>query len=266
MRVTFLGTGTSHGVPSIDCMLDGRARCRKGVCEAAENDPRHRRTRCSIHVDLGAHALLCDASLDFREQVLRERVTRIDALLLTHRHMDHMGGIPDLRSFTRNPLPFYASEETVAEACRAFGYAFDPQAYVGGGITRLESHVVRGPFELFGQTLTPVAVEHGVLTGCLGFRIGPLAYIPDMKRMADSEKQKLTGLECLVLNCLRDERPHPTHMIVEESVALARELAPRRCLFVHMCHDIHYQQDRHLLDNGMEFAYDGLKIEVGTDT
>jgi phosphoribosyl 1,2-cyclic phosphate phosphodiesterase len=262
MQVTFLGTGTSHGVPSIDCVLAGHARCRKGVCQAAAHDPKHNRTRCSLHVDLGDHAILCDASLDFRAQVLRERVSRIDALLLTHRHMDHMGGIPDLRSFTAEPLPLYASEETVNEARQAFGYAFDPGAYVGGGITRLEPHVVNAPFELCGQTVTPVAVEHGVLKGCLGFRIGPLAYIPDMKRMAESEKDKLRGLKCLVLNCLRDERLHATHMIVEESLALARELAPKRCLFVHMCHDIHYIEDKRLLDPWMDFAFDGMRITL----
>jgi phosphoribosyl 1,2-cyclic phosphate phosphodiesterase len=262
MRVTFLGTGTSHGVPSIDCMLSGHANCRKGVCRASASDPHHARTRCSIHVDFGDHAVLCDCSLDFRAQVLRERVQRIDALLLTHRHMDHMGGIPDLRSFTPQALPLYASEETIHEAQQAFAYVFAPDTFVGGGITRLSPHAVRAPFALFGRQVTPVSVEHGVLQGCFGYRIGPLAYIPDMKRMAPEEAEKLHGLDCLILNCLRDERPHATHMILEESIAFARVLAPRRCFFVHMSHDIHYELDQPRLDSWMRFAYDGLVIDI----
>ncbi|MBD3244194.1 MAG: MBL fold metallo-hydrolase, partial [Chitinivibrionales bacterium] len=165
-------------------------------------------------------------------------------------------------SYTPEPLPLYGSRETIDVLHEAYGYAFDPNTFVGGGIPRLESHVVNEPFKLFGTTVTPVRVEHGVLGGCYGYRIGDLAYVPDMKRMESSEKAKLAGLQCLVLNCLRDERPHATHMILEESLALARELRPKRCYFVHMCHDIHYQRDARRLDEWMQFAYDGLRVEV----
>ncbi len=262
MKLTFLGTGTSHGVPSIDCMLDNHARCRKGVCETSHHDPRHARTRCSLYVEHEGRGILLDVSQDFRAQALRERIARIDAVVLSHRHMDHIGGIPDIRSYTRELVPVFASGETMEVVKDAFGYAFDPTTYVGGGIPRLEEHVVAKPFELFGLPVTPVAVEHGVLHGCRGFRLGSLAYIPDMKRMEEREKQKLMGLDILVLNCLRDERPHATHMILPESMALARELRPRRCYFVHMCHDIHYVLDSAVLDPWMAFGWDGLTVEV----
>lgn len=262
MNVTFLGTGTSHGVPSIDCVISGYRRCRKGVCQASAHDPKHARTRCSVLLEYNDHVVIADISLDFRQQALRERIPRIDAALLTHRHMDHVGGIPDFRSYTPEPVDVYGSQETLDEVRTAFAYAFNPDTYVGGGITRLRAEVVDGPFELFGETVTPVLVEHGVLNGCLGFRIGPVAYVPDMKRMAGSEKEKLRGVSCLILNCLRDERPHETHMLVEESTALAREIAPEQCWFVHMCHDIHYQRDAALLDPWMGFAYDGLRVDV----
>ncbi len=262
MKVTFLGTGTSHGVPSIDCMLANYERCRKGVCRAAATDPRHARTRCSLYLEYGGRGVIADVSPDFRQQALRERIPRIDAVLISHRHMDHIGGIPDIRSYTREPLPIYGSQETIDVLHAAFGYAFDPDTFVGGGIPRLESTVVGGPFDLFGVRVTPVHVEHGVLKGCYGYRLGDVAYVPDMKRIDDTEKTKLEGVACLVLNCLRDERPHATHMILDESMTLARELRPKQCYFVHMCHDIHYQRDAERLDPWMHFAYDGLTVEV----
>jgi phosphoribosyl 1,2-cyclic phosphate phosphodiesterase len=243
-------------------MLSGYARCPKGVCQASRTDPRHARTRCSIAVDIDGRTILVDVSLDFRAQALRERLARVDAILLTHRHMDHIGGIPDIRSYTREYVPVYGSEETIGEVRGAYRYAFDPDAFVGGGIPRLSARVVTGPFELFGEPVVPLPVEHGILQGCLGYRIGPLAYIPDMKRMSAETKGQLGGVRCLILNCLRDTRPHGTHMILPESMALARELAPRRCYFVHMCHDIHYQIDSEKLDPWMAFAWDGQRVEV----
>jgi phosphoribosyl 1,2-cyclic phosphate phosphodiesterase len=262
MKTTFLGTGTSHGVPSIDCMLDDHARCRKGVCEASRHDPRHARTRCSLYVEHEGRGVLLDVSPDFRVQALRERIARIDAVLLTHHHMDHIGGIPDLRSYTREYVPVYGTEETIGVVKTAFAYAFDPATFVGGGIPRLKSHIQEEQFTLFGLEVTPIPVEHGVLRGCCGFRLNSMAYVPDMKRMDERWMRELYGLDVLVLNCLRDERPHSTHMILQESMALARELRPRRCYFVHMCHDIHYVLDSVVLEPWMAFAWDGLMVEA----
>lgn len=265
MKLTFLGTGTSHGVPMIDCMLADYVRCPKNVCREAQTDPRHRRTRSSVLVEYNGKTVLIDVSADFREQALREHVRCIDAVLLTHRHADHIMGIPDIRSY--NPqagglLDVYASAETLEHVQETFGYAFDPNTFVGGGIPRLAPKVIDGPFELFGKTVVPVPVSHGPQPGCLGFRIGPLAYIPDIKEIREADKALVKGVKCLILNCLRDVRPHPTHLLLEQSMALAREIAPDRCWFIHMGHDIHYGIDSKQLDDWMAFSYDGLKIDI----
>ena len=265
MKVTFLGTGTSHGVPPLDCMINDHARCKKNVCRLSDHDPKHRRTRSSIIVELSGKTILIDASLDFRQQALREKVKRIDALLITHGHADHIGGIPDLRSYDwhrATPLPLYGSAESIATIRQTYGYVFDPMAFEGGGIPKIETRIVTSRFELFGDTITPIAVHHGVLSGCLGFRIGGLVYIPDMKSIADNELEMCRHADTLILNCLRDEREHISHLILPESVALARALSPRQCFFIHMSHDIHYEIDGAGLDDWMAFAWDGLQIQI----
>ncbi|MCU0608817.1 MAG: MBL fold metallo-hydrolase [Chitinispirillaceae bacterium] len=265
MNITFLGTGTSHGVPTIDCMLDNYRFCPKNICRLSAQDPKHARTRSSLLVEWGGVFILIDVSLDFRQQALRERISRIDAVLLTHSHADHIGGMPDMRSYTgpeRPPLPVYGSGETIDLLRKTFGYMFDPVTFVGGGIPRIETRVVSGPFTVAGKEIVPVSVTHGILRGCCGYRLGPLVYIPDMKKIDESELAKCAGAELLVLNCLRSEREHVSHMIMAESIALARRLRPGRCCFIHMCHDIHYEIDGRALDSWMEFAYDGQKITV----
>lgn len=264
MRITFLGTGTSHGVPSIDCMINGFANCPKGVCKQSAFDPRHNRTRSSILVETENVAILIDVSADFRQQALREQIGKIDAVLITHSHADHICGIPDIRSYTRGEtvLPFYGSNESIQNIRNTFSYIFNSQTFVGGGIPRISTQDVKGPFELFGETVIPVKVEHGNLDGCFGYRIGKLAYIPDMKSIQPSELKKLEGTEILILNCLRDKREHSTHLILPQSIELARSIAPKCCCFIHMCHDIHYELDSASLDPWMEFSYDGLKMEI----
>lgn len=265
MKVVFLGTGTSHGVPSIDCMLDNHARCSKGVCAESVYDPRHRRTRSSILVQTQSSSLLVDVTPDFREQMLRERVARIDAVLMTHKHADHLGGIPDIRSYTRKPdqpLDLYGSAETVEAVRNQYGYIFDPDTFVGGGIPRLTTHTVDGPFCVGEQTIVPVPVIHGPLKGCFGYRLGALAYVPDMKEIPESSLQLLQGTDTLILNCLRETHEHSTHMILSQSIDLARRIRPRVCWFIHMCHDIHYRLDKPKLDSWMDFAWDGLSITI----
>jgi phosphoribosyl 1,2-cyclic phosphate phosphodiesterase len=265
MKIIFLGTGTSHGVPTIDCMIEEYARCKKDVCRQSERDPKHARTRTSILIEREGKAICIDASLDFRQQALREKVKRIDALFVTHCHVDHTGGIPDVRSYTRHAgkaLPLYGSEESVRAIRKSYSYIFDPCTFQGGGIPNVETRVVTAPFELFGNQVIPISVRHGDLQGCFGYRLGPLVYIPDMKSIEDGELRKCTGAEVLILNCLRDEREHISHLILPESIALARRINPRRCYFIHMCHDIHYEFDGAGLDEWMHFSYDGLRIEI----
>jgi phosphoribosyl 1,2-cyclic phosphate phosphodiesterase len=244
-------------------MRNNYARCRKNVCKLAETDAKHNRTRSSILIEINGNHLLVDVSADFRQQALREHIPKIDAVLITHTHADHIGGIPDIRSYNRPELlPFYGSPESMEAIRSAFGYIFSEKTIVGGGIPHISLNPVCQPFSLWDTTITPIPVQHGGLAGCMGYRIGSLAYIPDMKTMANDSKQLLRGLDCLILNCLRDTPAHPTHLILEESMQFARDLEPKSCFFIHMSHDINYVTDAATLENGMSFAYDGLSIDV----
>lgn len=265
IKITFLGTGTSHGVPSIDCMLNNFEHCKKNVCRLSLTDPKHNRTRSSIILEHNGKHILIDVSADFRQQALRERVPKIDAVLITHSHADHIYGIPDIRSYN-GPAPreidFYGSAESMDAIKASFQYIFSSNTFIGGGVPRLALHPVDAPFYLFDDLVTPLPVAHGNLTGCLGYRINNIAYIPDIKAVSEETKNNLEKLDCLILDCLRDGREHSSHFILEESLRFARDIAPARCYFIHMSHDIHYELDGKKLDNWMEFSYDGLQIEV----
>ncbi len=264
MKITFLGTGTSHGVPSIDCKKSNYIHCKKGVCRESLTDPKHNRTRSSILIEYNGKHLLIDVSSDFRQQALRETIPKIDAVLITHIHADHIMGIPDIRSYTygrKEPLPLYGSKESMDGIQQMFAYIFNPDTFIGGGIPRLSCTAVSKPFSLFEKTIVPIPVQHGPLSGCLGYRIDEtIAYIPDMKNITNSNKSLLKNLDVLIIDCLRETQSHITHIILPESLALVRELQPKKCYFIHMCHDIHYKKDAQYLDPWMEFAYDGLVI------
>lgn len=264
MRVTLLGTGTSHGVPTIDCMLDDYARCPVLACRKALSDPRYRRGRASAYVQWDGAAVLIDTSQDFHQQVHANRVRRIDAVLYTHGHADHIYGLPDIRSYSRRQggaIPVYGSEETLATVAGAFDYVFHPPEFRGGGIPSLEPIAVDGPADVLGKRVIPVPVEHGPLRGCYGYRIGDVAYLPDVHHIPEPSMALLQGLDLLVLNCLRI-RPHASHLSLEESVAYALALRPRRCLLTHLTHDVDPEIHGRLLPDGIEFAYDGQVIDV----
>ncbi len=264
MQVMLLGTGTSHGVPTIDCMVDGYTHCPRQVCLKAAHDPKHRRTRTSLWVRTDAISLLIDTSQDFREQVLARRVQRIDAVLFTHGHADHIYGLPDIRSYCRlqrGPIDIYGSDETLRILHEAFGYVFHPPEQVGGGIPQLCEHGVDGAFALGDLHIEPIPVYHGPLKGCLGYRLNNMAYLPDVHEIPPESLDRLRGLDLLILNCLRF-RPHATHLTMEQSLAYVREVAPRRCLLTHMTHDIDYEEDAHLLPEGVALGYDGLEVTV----
>lgn len=264
MRITFLGTGTSHGVPAIDCMLDNYNRCPRGVCLRAASDPRYRRTRASILVEVNGASLLVDTSQDFREQMLAYRVERIDAVLYTHAHADHIYGLPDIRSYCQHQggaVDIYGSEETLRVIRDTFGYIFCPPADIGGGIPRLRTHVLAEPAEVSGVHIVPIAVAHGSLRGCQGYRIGErAAYIPDVKAIPTGSLRLLWGLDLLILNCLRIT-PHATHLSLAESLSYAQQLRPKRCLLTHLTHDIDYQTEEQHLPEWVRFAYDGLVVD-----
>lgn len=263
MKITFLGTGTSHGVPPLDCMINNYETCPQGVCRLSIKDPKHRRTRSSVFIETETSSIIIDISEDFRFQALREQIKKIDCALITHAHADHVGGIPDIRSYTIDkPLPLYGSTHTIEQIRSTCSYIFDPQTFIGGGIPSLETVVVNESFYFDSTRITPISVEHGRVAGCFGYRIGNVAYIPDMKSILPSEMEKLQGLDVLILNCLRRSRPHSTHLILPESIALARQLKPSFCYFIHMSHDIHYQLDSAVLESWMQFSYDGLKVSV----
>lgn len=265
IKITFLGTGTSHGVPSIDCMRSNYTRCKKDVCRLSLTDHKHNRTRSSILIEYNDKHILLDMSADFREQALREHIPKIDAVLITHCHSDHITGIPDVRSYN-DPAPhvldFYGSTESMNAIEQSFSYIFSAKTFVGGGIPRLALHEAKAQFQLFGLPIVPIPVLHGTLQGCLGYRIGNIGYVPDVKSIPDTSMRALANLDCLILDCLRDTREHSTHIILEESLLIARELAPARCYFIHMSHDIHYQLDAEKLEPWMQFSWDGLKIEI----
>lgn len=265
ITITFLGTGTSHGVPVVDCMMMDYAICPKGVCAEALVDSKHRRGRASIVIQYQGKTVLIDVSQDFREQMLREKIRSIDAVILTHLHADHIMGIPDIRSYSRivdGGLPVYGSDETLDAVTRIFSYAFDPDTFVGGGVPRLIPMRISSPFELFGLIITPLIVEHGVLNGCYGYRFGNIAYIPDVKKIPEDTLALMGNLDLLIIDCLRTDHPHETHMILPESREIVDLVKPKRTLYTHICHGIHYINDKKLLDDTMDFAFDGQKVEL----
>ena len=266
ISITFLGTGTSHGVPVVDCMMSNYSHCPKGVCQLAEVGSRHNRTRSSILVEYNGKTVIIDVGPDFRQQVLRQRVKRIDGALFTHLHADHIAGIPDIRSYTRiapkSSLPIYGSNETIDSISKTFSYIFDSDTFIGGGIPSLERNRVDKPFTLFSMEFTPIPIIHGSCKGAFGFRFNNIAYIPDVKSIPQSSIDLLMGVETVIIDCLRIEHPHSTHIILPESLSIINAIKPKKAYLTHMCHDIHYQTDKKLLPENTYFAYDGLKLEI----
>ncbi|MFW5959529.1 MAG: MBL fold metallo-hydrolase [Chitinivibrionales bacterium] len=265
MRIKFLGTGTSHGVPPVDCMLSNYAKCPTGICRKALIRPGLQRTRSSVLVDTNEGSILIDVSPEFRMQVLKNRVKDIDAVLITHPHADHIGGIPDIRSYTSidKPVPVFGSEEALECIERYFPYIFDSDAFEGGGIPRITTEPIKGDRIILGKRVVPVPVFHSTLKEPLGYRIGDFGYIPDVKAFKQGSIELLRGVEVLVMDALRREYPHPTHVILPESLEIARSIGPKRCYFTHISHGIDPEVDGRELENWISFAYDGLEIECG---
>ena len=242
--------------------------CRCEVCSSRDSRDNRLRTSAMIEADSGARFVI-DAGPDFRCQMLRAGVSRLDAILLTHEHKDHTGGIDDVRAFNFvdfppliRPVDIYAAPATARVVRKDYDYAFEEDKYRGAPDIRLHEIDVRQPFEIAGERIVPVSGHHSERFEVTGYRIGPIAYLTDFKTIADTEVEKLKGVEVLVVNALRF-RTHPSHFNVEEALALIARVAPRRALLTHMSHEIgrHAVTSGHL-PQGVELAYDGLKIKI----
>ncbi len=253
LQLIFLGTGTSHGIPMIGCRCD--------VCSS--RDPRDRRMRPSVAVQWHGRTLLIDTSPELRLQCLASAIDRVDAVLYTHAHADHVTGLDDLRRFNalqQSALPCYGDAHTLGILRRMFPYAFTDDPDYPSAKPQLTPHVVNGPFELFGMRITPVPLWHGTLP-ILGYRLGPLAYCTDCSRVPEESWPLLAGLDVLVLGALR-RRPHPTHMNLDQAVETARRIKARRTLFTHIAHELMHDAVNAELPPGMALAHDGQVVEA----
>ena len=254
MKVTVLGCGASWGVPAIGPDW--------GRCDPA--DPRNRRRRGSLLVESRGRAILIDTSPDLREQLIDARVSRLDAVLLTHAHADHLHGIDDLRMISQragHAIPFYSSGPALAEAEQRFGYAFRP-VVAGKPVYRpaLAAQEIDGPFTAAGLPIVPFTQSHG-FSQTLGFRIGPVGYSTDVVELDDDAFAALAGVELWVVDCLRRE-PHPTHAHLAKVLGWIERLKPGRAVLTHMDQSLDYRELSAELPEGLQPGHDGLTVEL----
>jgi len=256
-ELTFLGTGTSLGVPMIACHCE--------VCRST--DPRDQRDRSSIYIRTPECRLVVDTGPDFRRQFLRNGISKLDAVLMTHAHSDHIMGFDDLRPFTfgeHSRIPVYASHETMQGLRHTFHFAFDGKNRWAGYL-KPEPHEITGPFQLGATTITPLPVQHGrvVTTGFRFDREGmePVAYLPDCKSIPDSTRKHLLDCGLLIIDALR-YREHPTHLSVAEAIAVSRDVRAKATFFTHLSHDLGHAALEATLPPDIRVAYDGLVLHV----
>jgi len=252
MKLTFLGTGTSTGVPSIAC-----------DCETClSDDPRDKRLRTSILIEHAGKAILVDTSSDFRQQALRANISRLDAVLITHCHVDHVFGLDDIRplNFRYGAMPIFANEIPWIDLRRIFQYIFKP-THFGGGLPQLIPHTVynKAPFCIGDIEITPLEVIHGKLP-VIAYRFNDFAYATDLSFISEETIAGLQGLDVLVLDCVR-LKPHSTHLGLNEALAYAERINAKQTYLTHLNHDVLYSRDARLLPDGVQFAVDGLVIE-----
>lgn len=253
MRVTFLGTGTSQGVPVIGCTCQ--------VCRSV--DFRDKRLRTSIHIDIDQKSLVVDTGPDFRQQMLREKISSLDAILYTHEHKDHTAGLDDIRPFNfrqKCDMPIYGRQQVIDQLKIEYAYAFGEKKYPG--VPQLLTHTIHNqPFAVEGIMVNPIEVSHYKLP-VFGFRIENFTYITDASYISPEEKEKIHGSDVLVLNCLQKEN-HISHFTLAEALEIIRELKPRKTYLTHISHKLGlHDETTKELPEGVELAYDGLKIDL----
>ena len=253
MIFTFLGTGTSVGVPVIGC------HCR--VCTS--DNPKNKRLRQSLKFEANGKYALIDTTPDLRMQLLRDPIPRLDFILLTHSHSDHLMGLDDIRPFNfrqREAIHAFANPMTAKAVRRAFSYIWS-DSQPGGGKPQLELHEIAETFTHDGVTITPIPVAHGDWT-ILGFRIGDFAYITDTNGVPDSSIRLLEGVRVLALDGLRPSPPHPTHFTIDQAIACSRRIGAAETYLIHLTHDVDHDEFDRTLPKGVHLAYDGLRLEM----
>ncbi len=253
MKVTFLGTGTSHGIPMIAC------NCK--VC-TSEN-PKNKRMRTSVLVSANGCNVLIDATPELRLQCIKNKVTKLDAVLITHPHADHIFGLDDLRRFNiiqRMDIPIYGTPKTLDTIRNTFSYVFNNHPEPGGCKPRFSLRTIDGDLTIEGFPIVPVKAVHGD-GEVTGYRFDKFAYITDASEIPDGSLEKLKDLEVLVLGALR-YTPHIKHFSIDQALSIVKQLKPKKAYFTHMCHDIEHEEDNKKLPVGVEFAFDGLMIDL----
>ncbi len=259
MKITVLGSGTSQGIPIVGCK-----------CPACtSNDPKDKRLRVSVYIETDAGnkkplRLLIDTSPDFRQQMLVNNITDIDAVLYTHYHIDHIMGLDDIRQINqlnKKLVELYANKETALRLKQTFSYVFDEKTYKGGGIPQVNMYEINTePFDILGVKIIPIEYLHGP-TIVYGYRIGNFAYITDCNFIPVSEYVKLQGLDVLIIDALR-YRKHETHYSIDEAIEVSKRIDAKQTYFTHMTHDVVHADTSKILPAGIELAYDGLIVEI----
>ena len=252
MLITFLGTGTSVGVPQIACEC--------AVC--CSDNPNNKRTRSSALIEYGGKSILIDATPELRLQALSAGMKRLDAILFTHAHADHVHGLDDVRIFNmrqKQTIPCYANSEAIDDIKHQYSYIFK-DTQIGGGKPKIDLIEAAGVFDLFGTKVTPLPVMHGAL-GILGYLVGDFAYITDASEISGKTLELIQGVDTMVINALRFH-PHSTHFSVDQALEIIAGIAPKQAFLTHIGHNIEHEALSAELPENVFLAYDGLKLDI----